>query len=124
MTVVGVAPRGFDGTTMGSVPEVFVPMTLRDQMESTFKGSLENRRSYWAYAFARLKPGVSLDRAMSSLNVPYHAIINDVEAPLQKGMSDQTMTRFRGERSSASSTHAGRAGSTRRRRGRWCCCWR
>jgi predicted permease len=95
LTVVGVAPRGFAGTTMGSIPEVFVPMTLRDQMEPTFKGALESRRSYWAYAFARLKPGVSLDRAMSSLNVPYHAIINDVEAPLQKGMSEQTVKQFR-----------------------------
>jgi predicted permease len=95
LTVVGVAPRGFSGTTMGSIPEVFVPMTLRDQMESMFKGSLESRRSYWAYAFARLKPGVSLEHAMSSLNVPYHAILNDVEAPLQKGMSEQTMKQFR-----------------------------
>jgi predicted permease len=95
LTIVGVAPRGFTSTNPFDTPEVFVPMSLRDQMEATSKGSLENRRSYWAYAFARLKPGVSLDRAMASMNVPYHAILNDVEAPLQKGMSDQTMKQFR-----------------------------
>jgi predicted permease len=95
MTIVGVAPRGFEGTTLGLQPHVFVPITMRDAMEAMFKGSLENRRSYWAYAFARLKPGVSVERAAASINVPYHAILNDVEAPLQKGMSDQTMKRFR-----------------------------
>ncbi len=95
MTVVGVAPRGFEGTTLGVRPHVFVPMTMRDTMEAMFKGTLENRRSYWAYAFARLKPGVSVERASASINVPYAAIINDVEAPLQKGMSEQTMKQFR-----------------------------
>jgi predicted permease len=73
-------------------------MTLRDSMESMFGKSLENRRSYWAYAFARLKPGVSAEQAAPSINVPYAAIINDVEAPLQRGMSDQTMKQFRARR--------------------------
>src|SRR5258708_337822 len=29
LTIVGVAPRGFDGTTLGAKPDVFVPITLR-----------------------------------------------------------------------------------------------
>ena len=62
LTIVGVAPRGFDGTTLGSQPEVFVPITLRALMEPGFKG-FENRRTYWAYVFARLKPGVSIEQA-------------------------------------------------------------
>jgi predicted permease len=98
MTIVGVAPRGFDSTILGVQPQVFVPMTMHDAMESFFKGSLENRRWYWAYVFARLKPGVSLDRAMAAINVQYSAVINDVEAPLQKEMSQQTMKRFRARR--------------------------
>ncbi len=94
LTIVGVAPGGFDGTTLGSKPQVYVPITLRESMEPGFK-DFDNRRSYWAYLFARLKPGVSIDQARVAANGPYHAIINDVEAPLQKGMSDQTMKRFR-----------------------------
>src|SRR5438445_286146 len=58
-----------------------------------FKG-FDNRRSYWAYLFARLKPGVSIEQARVALATPYHAIVNDVEAPLQKGMSPQTLARF------------------------------
>jgi predicted permease len=94
LTIVGVAPRGFTGTTMGSDPEVYVPITLRAEMEPGFTG-FDNRRSYWAYLFARLKPGVSIEQAQAGLNGPYRAIITDVEAPLQTGMSDQTMKRFR-----------------------------
>ncbi len=98
MTIVGVAPHGFDSTTLGLRPQVFVPMTMRDAMESSFKNSLENRRSYWAYLFARLKPGIGVDRALAAINVPYSAILNDVEAPLQREMSAQTMKQFRARR--------------------------
>ncbi len=96
LTIVGVAPRGFTGTTLGNVPKVFVPLTMRGQMSPGWNpAAFDDRKNYWAYLFARLKPGVSIDQARTGLNNLYHSIINDVEAPLQKGMSDQTMTRFR-----------------------------
>jgi predicted permease len=97
LTIVGIAPRDFDGTTLGSKPEVFVPITLRGTMNPGFRG-WANRQSYWAYLFARLRPGVSIDSARDELNGRYHAIVNDVEAPLQKGMSDPTMAKFRAKR--------------------------
>jgi len=94
LTIVGVAPRGFEGTTMGIEPQVFVPITLREWMSPGFKG-FENRRSYWPYLFARLKPGVSIEQARASIGPQYHNIINVVEAPLQNGMSPKTLARFK-----------------------------
>ena len=94
MTVVGVGPRGFRGTVLGDLADIFVPISMRGLMTPGFT-AFENRRSYWAYLFARLKPGVSIEQATVALNGPYHAIINDVEAPLQKGMSDQRLTEFK-----------------------------
>ena len=94
LTIVGVAPRGFDGTTLGVFPKIFVPITLRGEMEPGFK-DFDNRQTYWAYVFARLKPAVSIEQARTAANAPYHSIINQVEAPLQKGMSDPTMVRFK-----------------------------
>ena len=94
MTIVGVAPRGFEGTTLGSRPRVFVPMTMRALMQPN-SSAMDNRRAYWAYVFGRLKPGITIEQARTALSVPYHAILNDVEAPLQKGMSDQTLARFK-----------------------------
>ncbi len=94
MSIVGVAPEGFRGTTLGSEPKVFVPISMRAQMIPFFKG-FDNRRSYWAYLFGRLKPGVTIDQARASLNGQYQAIINGVEAAEQKGMSEATLVKFK-----------------------------
>ena len=93
LTIVGVAPKGFGGTTIGMRPAVFVPITLRALLDVDTGWSL--RTDYWAYLFARLRPGVTIEAARASLGTQYHAIVNDVEAPLQKDISPQTMARFR-----------------------------
>ncbi|MGH9141120.1 MAG: ABC transporter permease, partial [Vicinamibacterales bacterium] len=94
LTIVGVGPKGFDGTTIGMRPIVFVPITLRQMLDANFN-TWSSRTDYWAYLFARLRPGVSVDAARASLGTQYHAIINDVEAPLQKDITPQTLARFR-----------------------------
>ena len=94
LTVIGVTARGFEGTTLGNRPDLFVPLSMRQVLTPGWKG-FDNRRSYWAYVFGRLKPGVSMAQARVALEGPYRAIINDVEAPLQTGMSEQTMQRFK-----------------------------
>ena len=93
MTIVGVAPRAFVSTSLGVKPEVFAPITMRG-FSRRFT-AYDDRRSYWAYLFARLKPGVSIEQARAAMATPYRTILNDVEAPLQKGMSDQTLARFK-----------------------------
>ncbi len=94
LTIVGVAARGFEGTTLAAVPDVFVPISMREVLTPGWKG-FDNRRSYWAYVFGRLKPGVSIEQARAALEPTYRAIITDIEAPLQTGLSDQTMSRFK-----------------------------
>ncbi|MGH7444955.1 MAG: ABC transporter permease, partial [Longimicrobiales bacterium] len=87
-------PEGFEGTTLGARPQVYVPLTMRGVMDP-LSDDFENRRSYWAYLFARLKPGMTIDQAEQAVNVAYRPIVNDVEASLQTGMSAQTMEQFR-----------------------------
>ena len=94
MTILGVAPKGFDGTTLGAEPKVFVPISMRGVMNQGFN-DFTRRNSYWVYLFGRLKPGATIEQATASINAVYRPIINDVEAPLQKGMSAQTMQKFR-----------------------------
>ena len=94
MTIVGVAPRGFLGTTLGTEPKIFAPLTMRTRLEPTYK-KFDDRRSYQWYLFARLKPGMTIEQAHAALEPPYHAILDSVEAPLQKGMSAQTLVRFK-----------------------------
>jgi len=94
LTIVGVAPAGFGGTTLGSRPRIFVPITLRGLLENNFNG-FDNRRNYWAYVFGRLAPGMTVESARTAVEPRYRTIITEVEAPLQTGMSDTTMERFR-----------------------------
>jgi predicted permease len=94
LTIVGVAPGGFRGTTLGQDPEVFVPLAMRGTMTPGWNG-YENRRDYWAYLFARLAPGATLESATATVNVAYSALLQEVEAPLQQGMRPETLERFR-----------------------------
>jgi predicted permease len=95
MTIVGVAPKGFEGTTLGLRPGVFMPITMRWRLAPEPRSPPENRRGYWVYLFARLKPDVALEQARSAIDTPYRAILNDVEVPLQEGMSDPMMAQFK-----------------------------
>jgi putative ABC transport system permease protein len=94
MTIVGVAAAGFTGTTLGVLPDVYVPISMRSEVE-TFFDAFENRRSYWVYTFGRLAPEVSMEAAEVQINTTFSGIVNEVEAPLQEGMSEQTLARFR-----------------------------
>jgi predicted permease len=96
-TVVGVAEPGFEGTTLGAEPDVFVPLTMRTQLFPTWT-AFEDRRSYWIYAFGRLAPGLEAAQAEERINALYSSVINEVEVPLQEGMTAQTMERFQAKR--------------------------
>jgi predicted permease len=98
MTIIGVAPAGFEGTTLGTKPKVYVPISMRAQMTPGFDPGLTNRRSYWIYLFARLKPGVTMDQATAAINSVYRPIINDVEATLQEGMSERRLVEFKAKK--------------------------
>lgn len=108
LTVVGVGPRGFNGNTLGAQPDVFVPLTMRTQMNPWFD-AWENRRNYWIYAFARLRPGVSVEQATAEINSVYVPILEEVEVPLQTSMTEQTMERFRGKRVVLAAGHQGQS---------------
>ncbi len=95
LTVVGVAPRGFSGTTVTLRPQVFLPISFRWRDSPSAFPNHTNRKNYWVYVFARLKRGVSLEQAAAEINVPYRAILNDVDAPLINDFSEQTMREFR-----------------------------
>ena len=96
-TIIGVAPQGFDGTTIGRRPQLYVPISMRAKL-STWWNQFEERRNYWVYLFGRRKPGVSIDQARTAINAIYSPIVNDVEAPLQQAVSEPTMVQFRAKK--------------------------
>ncbi len=95
LTIVGVAPAGFRGTTINTPAMVFVPLTMHARLPAgTGEGRFADRRNYWLYLFARLMPEVSLEQARAALAPLYGSILSEVEAPLQTDMSAQTRAQF------------------------------
>lgn len=94
-TIVGVAPKGFNGITVGQRPKVFIPISMRGVISPTSVSAFERRNWYWMYVFARRKPGMEIEQARVAINQTYRPIINDIEAPLQQNMSPETLARFK-----------------------------
>ncbi len=95
LTIVGVAPAGFRGTSIDTPSMVFVPLTMHRRLISgAGESRFEDRRRYWLYLFARLKQEVSIDQARAAVAPLYRSILTEVEAPLQTDLSDETLARF------------------------------
>src|SRR6202171_1039211 len=66
-TIVGVAPQGFYGTFVGWGMQFWVPASMEEVFEAGgYK--LEDRGARWIEAFARLKPGVTLEQAQAEVS--------------------------------------------------------
>jgi predicted permease len=75
-TVVGIAARGFEGTTVGVPTKVFVPVAMQPTIAPT-SPALNEERAAWFYPFARLKPGVTLAQAEASAKVLHRQRIEE-----------------------------------------------
>jgi predicted permease len=96
LAIVGVAPRGFHGTTVGVRASVFVPITFSGADYSFFTiPDHDTRTFYWLSLFARLGPGVTREQAATAINPFYRAILNETEAPLLTGLDEQRLEEFR-----------------------------
>jgi putative ABC transport system permease protein len=82
LTIVGVAPQGFVGTTPGARPDVFAPLTLEWLPLRLRTPLLEDRFFSYVYLFGRLKPGIAPEQAQEVLNTTFRAMVNEVEAPV------------------------------------------
>src|ERR1022692_2223024 len=73
-TVVGVAPKGFTGTTMGSESDVYVPLVFKPLLTPNWNGT-DRWSDYWLYLFARPAPGFSPKQAEAALNGVYAGLL-------------------------------------------------
>ena len=67
-TVVGVAPRGFNGVNAAMAPDLWVTLKMQDELLPG-PSLIEARGSHWLnFVIGRLKPGVTQAQAESALN--------------------------------------------------------
>lgn len=70
VTVIGVTPNDFTGTTRGLVADLYVPITLLGQLTSDRPGGdhpLETRSYHWLEIMGRLKGGVTHSQAQEAM---------------------------------------------------------
>jgi predicted permease len=71
MTIVGVTQRGFFGEHHGKTPQIYVPICMNREMDPGWRYGFDDRNEHWVTLLARLKPGITRERAELELNVTY-----------------------------------------------------
>lgn len=67
-TIIGIAPPGFFGDTVGDKQDFWVPVSMQPQM-ILGRAWLDDVRASWLRVIARLKPGVSTGQAEANINL-------------------------------------------------------
>jgi predicted permease len=94
-TVVGVAPEGFRGVTVGVSSQAWVPMMMADLVYPSSLPRLEVRDSWWLQPIGRLEPGVSLEEARAATSVIATQLEEEYpELPPGIGISITPISRF------------------------------
>lgn len=75
VSVIGVAPPGFEGIELGHASKVFLPLMMQRQFMGITEDWFKNRRQRWVNAFGRLKPGVSAQQAKAALQPLMHSML-------------------------------------------------
>ena len=79
-TIVGVAPRGFTGVT-SEIVDAWVPLTANVTAEE-YAGWLRSRQAYWLRTIARVRDGVTPERAAAMSTAALRAgAVRDGESP-------------------------------------------
>ncbi len=90
-TIVGIAPKGFTGTVLGSEPDVYVPLVFKPQLTPNWDES--NRwDDYWLYIVARIPSRGSLKQSEAALNGVYAGLVEQQAAAEKR--SSKNRARF------------------------------
>jgi predicted permease len=89
-TIVGIAPPGFFGTTVGELPDFWIPLSMEKEISPGWNG-LDNKWFQSLYLVARLKPGVTVAQATANTNLIFKQLIENEylgASPSPKDLAD------------------------------------
>ena len=93
-TIIGVSEDGFDGLDIGAASSVRVPVMLKAQMTPNWD-AMDDRRSRWVNVFARLKPGITLEQALTTIQPFFHGLLEqEVQMAAFSGTTAYTREQF------------------------------
>jgi predicted permease len=88
-SIIGVAPKGFQGTSVIGGPDMWIPMSMHDQILTGFTKQLFNERRFLGFnAVGRLKDGAGPEQAKAELQ----AIASDLEKAFPLANKGRTLT--------------------------------
>jgi predicted permease len=105
-TIVGIAPKGFVGTMQVLSPEVWLPMSVYDQVANDWsftsenKTTIDDRKGTQLRIMGRLKPGMNAAAAKPALE----GLAANLEKAYPVEEKDQTFTAERVSRNTVSNT--------------------
>jgi len=91
--VAGIVPPGFHGLVSGDDREVFLPVTMRDQIVAGEPRS-DNEAFHWLNVFARLKSGITLSGANAGLAVLYRNLSMEEIARMKETRDQRWRDRY------------------------------
>lgn len=84
LTIVGVAAQGFSGTGRGRGPDLFVPLTMSNQVAPIPGHDLLSNQGNSMEVIARLAPGVSREQAEKYLRGVYETLFDEAAGRIYK----------------------------------------
>jgi predicted permease len=72
--IIGISPPEFQSVVWGQVPDVFVPISMLEQIRPGKGVRLQNHKARWMCLIGRLKPGESPERAQIAMAPLWHAL--------------------------------------------------
>lgn len=94
--VIGVAPAGFTGLEMETVPNLYVTLSQKTQITTTWDG-MEDPNFYFLHVYGRLKDGVAVSQAKANLDTLVGPLIEE-EMRAFPTMPARAQSRFRSKR--------------------------
>jgi predicted permease len=91
-TIVGIAPPGFFGVTVGESPDFWIPLSMEKEISPGWNG-LDDKWFQSLYLIARLKPGMTVTQAAADTNLVFKQLIRSEylgPSPSQKDLADVT----------------------------------
>ena len=76
-TIVGVAPKDFFGTTVGSAPDLWVPLAMEKQMPPFHFGARDKDEVQSLYIIGRVKDGVTAEQASTAVNLMFKQALQE-----------------------------------------------
>ena len=83
LTIVGIAPPGFEGEFAGSLPDFWIPLGAQPVLSAGGGSTLHTRNVSWLEVMARLRPGVTAAQAQTGMQPLLESLRADLRVDSQ-----------------------------------------